>query len=264
MVQSLGSAGPAPYDAAVERFRVVGGARLEGEVQVAGAKNSVLKLMAAALLAPGRTVVRNVPDILDVEIMAELLRRLGCDVAHERADRRRRSTSPTSSTTGPTTTWSAGCARRSTCSARWSPAAARPRSRCPVATRSARAPLDFHVAGLREDGRDGRERARLHRRQGAARAARARTIYLDFPSVGATENLLVAAVLAEGMSVIDNAAREPEIVDLCRMLVRDGRPDRRHRHLDARDRPASRGCTPPTTRPCPTGWSPAPGPSARR
>ena len=70
----------------MEALRVVGGQRLTGDVSVTGAKNSVLKLMAAALLAPGRTVLRNAPDILDVEIMAELLRRLGCDVSHVAAE----------------------------------------------------------------------------------------------------------------------------------------------------------------------------------
>ena len=85
--------------------------------------------------------------------MAELLRRLGCAVDHDapRGDGRR-STSRRSSTTAPTTTSSVGCAPRSTCSARWSPAAARPRSPCPAATPSAREPLDFHVAGLARMG----------------------------------------------------------------------------------------------------------------
>jgi UDP-N-acetylglucosamine 1-carboxyvinyltransferase len=63
-----------------ERFRIVGGAHLKGEVHVPGAKNSVLKLMAASLLAPGKNTITNVPDILDVEIMIELLERLGCKV----------------------------------------------------------------------------------------------------------------------------------------------------------------------------------------
>ena len=63
-----------------ERLRIVGGARLHGEVWVCGAKNSVLKLMAAALLAPGKTTISNVPDIADVGYMAELLTRLGCTV----------------------------------------------------------------------------------------------------------------------------------------------------------------------------------------
>ena len=66
--------------AAVDRFRVVGGARLVGEVAVSGAKNSALKLMAASLLAAGKTTIRNVPDIADVDIMADLLTRLGCTV----------------------------------------------------------------------------------------------------------------------------------------------------------------------------------------
>ena len=67
----------------MEAFRIVGGARLSGDVRVTGAKNSVLKLMAAALLAEGTTVLHEVPTILDVEYMAELLRRLGCEVVHD-------------------------------------------------------------------------------------------------------------------------------------------------------------------------------------
>ena len=67
----------------MEAFRIVGGARLDGEVRITGAKNSVLKLMAASLLAEGTTTLREVPSILDVEYMAELLRRLGCTVVHD-------------------------------------------------------------------------------------------------------------------------------------------------------------------------------------
>jgi UDP-N-acetylglucosamine 1-carboxyvinyltransferase len=66
-----------------DRFRIHGGARLVGEVTVGGAKNSVLKLMAASLLAVGKTTIANVPAIADVEIMSDLLRRLGCTVTHE-------------------------------------------------------------------------------------------------------------------------------------------------------------------------------------
>src|SRR4029078_8887690 len=71
---------PAPTMAGVDLIRVVGGARLAGQVSVVGAKNSALKLMAAALLAPGRTRLSNVPPITDIAIMAEVLRRLGCEV----------------------------------------------------------------------------------------------------------------------------------------------------------------------------------------
>src|SRR6266542_6870599 len=72
----------APTMAGVDLIRVVGGARLDGEVSVVGAKNSALKLMAAALLAPGRTTLTNVPRITDIAIMAEVLRRLGCVISH--------------------------------------------------------------------------------------------------------------------------------------------------------------------------------------
>ena len=68
--------------AQLDRFRITGGARLAGEVTVTGAKNSVLKLMAASLLATGKTTIGNVPDIADVEIMSDLLTRLGCTVTH--------------------------------------------------------------------------------------------------------------------------------------------------------------------------------------
>jgi UDP-N-acetylglucosamine 1-carboxyvinyltransferase len=201
----------------VERFTVVGGARLEGEVRVAGAKNSVLKLMAAALLAPGRTTIRNVPDILDVTIMAELLVRLGCEVKHdreggvltvevpERPDHRAdydlvRRMRASINVLGPLV---ARCGEADVA--------------MPGGDAIGSRPLDFHVAGLVRMG------AVVETAHGfivakAPQGLRGAMIYLDFPSVGATENLLTAAVLARGVSVIDNAAREPEIVDLCRML----------------------------------------------
>ena len=78
----------------------------------------------------------------------------------------------------------------------------------------------MHIAGLRRLGAAIGQRARLRRRQRAPASLRGAQIWLDFPSVGATENILMAAVLAEGTTVIDNAAREPEIVDLCAMLRR--------------------------------------------
>jgi UDP-N-acetylglucosamine 1-carboxyvinyltransferase len=201
----------------VERFRVVGGSRLEGEVRVAGAKNSVLKLMAAALLAPGRTTIRNVPDILDVEIMAELLVRLGCRVDHDRAggvvvldvpdqpDHRAdydlvRRMRASINVLGPLV---ARCGAAEVA--------------LPGGDAIGSRPLDFHVAGLARMG------ATVETEHGfivarAPRGLNGAMIYLDFPSVGATENLVTAAVLARGTSIIDNAAREPEIVDLCRML----------------------------------------------
>ncbi len=214
-------------------FRVVSEGPLTrpllGEVTVGGAKNSALKLMAAALLAPGCTTVSNVPDILDVAVMAELLRRLGCEVEL---------THPAPGTPGSR----AGTAvidvpeqlhpeapyelvRRLRASiAVLGPLVARCR-RASVALPGGDAigsrGLDMHIQGLEELG------ATVHIEHGqvvaeARTALRGANLWLDFPSVGATENLVMAAVLAEGTTVIDNVAREPEITDLCQMLVAMG------------------------------------------
>lgn len=203
-----------------QRFRVTGGARLVGEVRVTGAKNSVLKLMAAALLAPGTTTLTEVPDILDVAIMAELLRRLGCDVVHDRA-------TATVSVQVPEQIHHRAdydLVRRMRASiAVLGPLLART-GEADVALPGGDAigsrPLDFHIAGLLKMG------ATIENEHGfiVAKAAQltGATIWLDFPSVGATENLVMAAVLADGRTEIDNAAREPEIVDLCEMLQQMG------------------------------------------
>ena len=203
---------------------MAGGARLAGEVQVVGAKNSVLKLMAAALLAPGETTLSNLPAISDVTIMHELLERLGCSVNEtESAD---------------------GISDRVRIDVPESPAWEAPYelvrrirgSICvlgPLLARTGKAkvalpggdaigsrPLDMHFAGLQRMGADVRvEHGYVVAEAPALQGA---SIWLDFPSVGATENLLTAATLAKGTTVIDNAAREPEIVDLCRMLVAMG------------------------------------------
>ena len=205
----------------MERFRVVGGARLAGEVRVTGAKNSVLKVMAAALLAEGRTTLTEVPHILDVEIMGELLRRLGCSVDYD----------PDTATVVIDVPADLGHQadydlvrriRASICVL--GPLIARC-GRAEVAIPGGDAigsrPLDFHVSGLTKLG------AELDNEHGyiVARAPHGltgATVWLDFPSVGATENVLMAAVLASGTTVIDNAAREPEIVDLCQMLQQMG------------------------------------------
>lgn len=205
----------------MEVVRIVGGVSLRGEVAVTGAKNSVLKLMACALLAPGTSTITNVPDILDVEIMADLLRRLGCDVVHDLGEGSVRITAPEV----PDHRADYDLVRRMRASI------------CvlgPLLTRVGAADvalpggdnigsrgLDMHVDGLRRMGADvtSEHGYLLAHAEGRLRGA---AIWLDFPSVGATETLLMAAVLADGVTVIDNAAREPEIVDICRMLVAMG------------------------------------------
>jgi UDP-N-acetylglucosamine 1-carboxyvinyltransferase len=205
----------------VERFRVVGGARLVGEVRVTGAKNSVLKLMAASLLAEGTTTLTDVPAILDTEIMSELLRRLGCDVDYDLGTATAHITVPER----PGHEADYDLVRRMRASINvLGPLLARcgeARVARPGGDNIGSRPLDLHLEGLTKLG------AEIESEHGyviarAPNGLTGATIWLDFPSVGATENLLMAAVLAKGTSVIDNAAREPEIVDLCLMLEQMG------------------------------------------
>jgi UDP-N-acetylglucosamine 1-carboxyvinyltransferase len=202
--------------ATVDMIQVRGPARLEGEVMVAGAKNSALKLMAAALLAPGRTVLGNVPRITDIAIMAEVLRRLGCSVHTAGGDDLVIDVPP-----DPGTETDYDLVRRLRASiCVLGPLLARQgkvRVAHPGGDAIGSRGLDMHISGLARMGAD------LSNEHGFVVAAapdglHGATIWLDFPSVGATENLLMAAVLARGVTQIDNAAREPEIVDLCAML----------------------------------------------
>jgi UDP-N-acetylglucosamine 1-carboxyvinyltransferase len=202
-----------------DRFRIQGGARLVGEVHVGGAKNSVLKLMAASLLAVGKTTITNVPQIADVEIMSDLLRRLGCAVVHDgatltidvpkalahRADydlvRKMRASI---NVLGPLV-------------ARMGLAEVALPGGDAIGSRG----LDFHIKGLESLG------ATAHVEHGyviaeAPQGLTGADISLDFPSVGATENLMTAAVLARGVTTIDNAAREPDLVDLGEFLISMG------------------------------------------
>jgi UDP-N-acetylglucosamine 1-carboxyvinyltransferase len=201
-----------------ERFLVTGGNRLSGEVAVGGAKNSVLKLMAASLLAEGTTTITNCPDILDVPLMAEVLRGLGANVELDGSIVR--ITSPDEPK------FEADFAavrqfRASVCVL--GPLVGRlkrARVALPGGDAIGSRPLDMHQAGLRQLGADctiehGCVVASAERLHGAE-------IQLEFPSVGATENILMAAVLAEGVTTIHNAAREPDVVDLCEMLCQMG------------------------------------------
>ncbi len=204
---------------------------LSGTVHVGGAKNSALKLMAAALLAPGRSVVHNVPDILDVAVMCDLLRTLGCtvDIAHpEGVDPATESTTGTATIDVPETLQHEApyeLVRRLRASiAVLGPLVARC-GRASVALPGGDAigsrGLDMHIRGLEELGAE----VRIEHGQVVAHVPDrlvAANLWLDFPSVGATENLVMAAVLARGTTVIDNVAREPEIMDLCQMLVKMG------------------------------------------
>ncbi|MCU1462382.1 MAG: murA [Acidimicrobiales bacterium] len=192
---------------------------LSGRVTIGGAKNSVLKLMAASLLVRGDVTIRNVPRIVDVEIMSDLLVSMGVDVRrphdhelaihvpddivpeapYELVERMRASIvvlGPLLSRFG------------------------RARVALPGGDDFGPRPIDMHLRGLEAMGATfenahGYIEARADQLLGAR-------VMLEFPSVGATENLLMAAVRAKGTTVIDNAAREPEIADLASYLTRMG------------------------------------------
>ncbi|MEU4215278.1 UDP-N-acetylglucosamine 1-carboxyvinyltransferase [Actinoplanes sp. NPDC026623] len=205
--------------ARVDVIRVKGGVRLSGDVTVGGAKNSALKLMAVALLAEGRSVVTNVPRITDVAIMAEVLRRLGCEVALGDGE----AVIDVPAEPGSETDYDlVRRLRASICVL--GPLLARRgyvRVAHPGGDAIGSRGLDMHVAGLARMGADisGEHGFVIASAPSGLHGAK---IWLDFPSVGATENLLMAAVLAKGVTEIDNAAREPEIVDICEMLTAMG------------------------------------------
>nr|WP_213456118.1 UDP-N-acetylglucosamine 1-carboxyvinyltransferase [Micromonospora sp. NBRC 107566] len=209
--------GPGPPTmAGVDVIRVDGGARLAGEVGVVGAKNSALKLMAAALLAPGESVISNIPRITDIAIMGEVLRRLGCSVAFSGDE------VAVDVPAEPGSEADYDLVRRLRASiCVLGPLLARcgyVRVAHPGGDAIGSRGLDMHVGGLSRMGADitGEHGFVIASAPSGLRGA---TIWLDFPSVGATENLLMAAVLANGTTEIDNAAREPEIVDICGMLT---------------------------------------------
>ena len=202
-----------------DRFRIHGGARLVGEVTVGGAKNSVLKLMAASLLAVGKTTIANVPAIADVEIMSDLLRRLGCTVTHEGS----LLTIDVPATPSHRADYDLVRKMRASINV-LGPLVARI-GRAEVALPGGDAigsrGLDFHIKGLESLG------ATAHVEHGyviaeAPQGLTGAAISLDFPSVGATENLMTAAVLAQGVTTIENAAREPDLVDLGEFLISMG------------------------------------------
>jgi UDP-N-acetylglucosamine 1-carboxyvinyltransferase len=200
-------------------LRVKGGARLSGSVDVVGAKNSVLKLMAATLLAPGASTVGNLPAISDVTIMRQLLEGMGCEAQESRIDAVDRVTITVPDELSPEAPYDlVRKIRGSICVL--GPLIARTghaKVALPGGDAIGTRPLDMHFAGLEKMGVD----IRIEHGYVVADSTELRgaNIWLDFPSVGATENIMTAAVLAKGTTVLDNAAREPEIVDLCQMLV---------------------------------------------
>ena len=210
---------------AQEIIIVRGNNTLAGEVRVSGAKNSALKLMAATILAQGECVLRNVPHISDIEVMAEVLEELGAHVERNNHDGRDEHTLTidTSNIDSFETPYELVSKMRASISVlgpligRFGQASGAMPGGCQIGARK----IDMHLKGLESLG------VEFEIKHGYLMASTPHGligthVVLDFPSVGATENMLMAAVVASGETVIANAAREPEIVDLAFMLQEMG------------------------------------------
>ena len=203
----------------MERLMITGGSPLRGEIKVHGAKNSSLPLLAAAVLCRGETVLHNCPELSDVGAACEILSYLGCKVRREgrsvvidAADIRSHSVpEPLMREMRSSIVFLGAIAARAGQADLSFPGG------CELGPR----PIDLHLAGLKKLGliiEEDRGRL-LCRVDGRLKGAQ---IALSFPSVGATENILLAAATAEGRTVLTNAAREPEIIDLADFLNKCG------------------------------------------
>jgi UDP-N-acetylglucosamine 1-carboxyvinyltransferase len=203
----------------MDRLLVTGGRRLSGAVRISGAKNSALKLMAAALLAEGRTTLRNVPDIADCRTMIDVLDRLGVGVERHGSG----VSVDATGLDGVETPYDLVRRMRAAILvlgpllAR----AGRARVALPGGCNIGRRRIDLHIRGLERMGVEfSFDHGYLEAE--ASGGLNGTVVTLDFPSVGATENVLMAGVAARGTTVIENAAREPEIEDLVTFLVSMG------------------------------------------
>ena len=195
-------------------YVLAGPSPLTGEVRISGAKNSALKIMAASLMVPGEVTLTRVPRITDVSLMAEVLTRLGATVDIE-GDRLRIDSSGELSEETPydlVTKMRASIQVLGPLLARLG----RARVAMPGGDAIGSRPIDLHLGGLERMG--AKFTAEHGFVEGVAPRLTGTRVMLDFPSVGATENLVMAAVTAEGTTSIENAAREPEIQDLAAFL----------------------------------------------
>jgi UDP-N-acetylglucosamine 1-carboxyvinyltransferase len=199
----------------LQRFLIEGGARLRGEVEVSGAKNAALKLAAATLLAPGRTVLHNVPHIKDVETMLAVLEGLGAETSFT-GRTLEVDTSDVDSYTAPyelVRQMRASIVVLGPLVARFGEAEVSAPGGCNLGLRK----FNFHLDGLRALGADV-ELDHGFIKATAPGGLRGAEINFEYPSVTATENVMMAAVLAGGVTIIENGAREPEVVALAEFL----------------------------------------------
>ena len=199
----------------MDKLQIRGGVPLDGEVRISGAKNATLPILAGALLADGPVTIGNVPHLQDVTTMIELLGRMGAGVTLD--ERMRIEVDPRSlrETFAPyelVKTMRAAILVLGPLVARYGSADVSLPGGCAIGAR----PVNIHVAGLQAMGAEVHiENGYIKARAGRLKGAR---IVLESVTVTGTENLMMAACLAEGRSILENAAREPEIVDLALSL----------------------------------------------
>ncbi|MGH7231164.1 MAG: UDP-N-acetylglucosamine 1-carboxyvinyltransferase [Nitrospiraceae bacterium] len=201
----------------MDRIVITGGHALRGTVRISGAKNAALPILASTILG-GDCVITNVPRVVDVVTMCKLLGMLGASVSFE-GSRVAVSAHAVHSTEAPydlVRTMRASVLVLGPLLARYGEATVSLPGGCAIGTR----PVDLHLAGLAKLGAEvSVERGYIKAKAGRLQGTR---LYLDVPTVTGTENLMMAACLADGTTVIENAAREPEIVDLADCLVKRG------------------------------------------
>ncbi|MFZ5631869.1 MAG: UDP-N-acetylglucosamine 1-carboxyvinyltransferase [Bacillota bacterium] len=202
----------------MQKYMIVGGNRLQGKIRVSGSKNASLPILAASLLGSGESVIHDVPNLKDVSVMMEVLQCLGARVKRdgytvsvdtksidvfEVSEELMRKMRASNLVLGPML-------------ARFKKVTISHPGGCNIGSR----PMNLHLKGLQSMGASIREKYGFITAE--SQALQGAEIYLDMPSVGATENLMMAAVLARGTTMIKNAAKEPEIVDLQNFLNRMG------------------------------------------
>ena len=199
----------------MDKLQIRGGVPLEGEVRISGAKNATLPILAGALLADGPVTIGNVPHLQDVTTMIELLGRMGASVTVDERMRIEVDPRTTRETFAPyelVKTMRAAILVLGPLVARYGSADVSLPGGCAIGAR----PVNIHVAGLQAMGADVHiENGYIKARAGRLKGAR---IVLETVTVTGTENLMMAAALADGQTILENAAREPEIVDLALFL----------------------------------------------
>jgi UDP-N-acetylglucosamine 1-carboxyvinyltransferase len=203
----------------VDRLQIRGGVPLDGEVRISGAKNATLPILAGALLADGPVSIGNVPHLNDVTTMIALLGRMGASVTVDERMRIEVDPTTTRETFAPyelVKTMRASILVLGPLVARFGSADVSLPGGCAIGAR----PVNIHVAGLQAMGADVHiENGYIKARAGRLKGTR---LVLETVTVTGTENLMMAAVLAEGRTILENAAREPEVVDLANFLVAMG------------------------------------------